>query len=434
MYNNEMMTNSSNNPSIHDLKERFAELTIRMGLNLQSGQSVRLSAELAHREFVHYLVQAAYRAGAPYVHIEWNDDLVIQSRLNHASPDALQYFPEFEVARYRQMADEKWARLAVVGPEYPNAFDDIKPQLVRMLSESRATRTKFYSQAQMANDFQWCLVAAPTAAWAKKIYPQDSEADAIDRLWQMILKTSRVDQPNPIDAWDRHDRQLRQLTHFMAEKEVRSIRYLDRELGPDGQPATDLTVGLTAHPVWIGGSEVTTDGIRFFPNMPTEEIFSTPHRMRVTGWARTSRPTFPFGREVSDAWFRFEEGEVKDFGAQVGAEVLEQFFEIDGTRRLGEVSLVDVDSPINQTGLIFHEILFDENAVCHIAFGEAYPDGMANSKGLSPDELEAAGVNQSDAHLDFMIGTATMDVIGTCADGSQVNIMEQGHFTMVNGE
>lgn len=425
------MTNLNSQPPLSEQLRRFAHLTIEMGLNLQPGQCVRLTAELAHRNFVQQLVSAAYQAGAPYVHVEWSDDMLLRTRLDYASSDSLDYFPDFEVARYRQMAEEKWARLAIVGPEYPDILDAVDPKRIRLVNQARSRKIKFYAQAQMANQFQWCLVAAATPAWAKKVYVDLPEEEAVAQLWQMILRSSRVDHPDPVAAWEQHDRQLQHLAAFMEKRQVRSIRYVDRTPGPDGKPRTDLKVGLTDRPVWVGGSSPTPDGIRFFANMPTEEIFSTPHRARVDGWLRTSKPTFPFGREVDNAWIKIEDGCVVDFSAEVGYDILEQFFEVPGARRLGEVALVDVRSPINQTGLLFHEILFDENAVCHVAFGEAYPEGMAGSEGLSAAELEAAGVNQSDTHLDVMIGTPAMDVLGTCADGSEVMVMRQGRFVDV---
>lgn len=215
----------------------------------------------------------------------------------------------------------------------------------------------------------------------------------------------------------------------MAANQVRTIRYFDPVPGPNGKPVSDLTIGLTDKPAWVGAAAYRPDGVQFLPNMPTEEVFTTPHSQRTEGYIRTSKPGFPFDREVRDAYFRFAEGEIVEFHAAKGEEVLAQFFEIDGARRLGEASLVDARSPINQSGLIFYETLFDENAVSHIAFGRAYPDGVEGGAQMSREALIAAGVNQSDTHVDFMVGTDTMQVIGLCADGREVTIMENGRFT-----
>ena len=208
---------------------------------------------------------------------------------------------------------------------------------------------------------------------------------------------------------------------------------------PDGKPSTDLTIGLTDRPNWAGGnSGLGTDAEQesgastapvFLPNIPTEELFTTPHRLRVNGWTRTSRPSFPFRREVADAYFRFEDGLVVDFSAGEGQETYEQFFDVEGTRHLGEVALVDVSSPIFKSGLTFYNTLFDENAACHVAFGKAYPIGLEGGGDLSEEELLEAGVNNSDLHQDVMIGTATLDVTGHLSDGSELAIMREGRYT-----
>lgn len=410
-------------------KQSYADLLIRIGINLQPGQSLRIGAEIGHREFVHLAVDAAYRAGARYVHVDWSDDPSARSRLVHSADEYLDFYPDYEVARHQQMVDEGWPRLSLVGPEFPHLFDDIDPQRLRRVSSARRTRVKFYMQGVMTNRFQWCVAGVPTVAWAQQVFPDLPVLEAVDQLWAMILQTCRADLPDPAAAWQAHDHNLKRVAAFMKQNQVRAIRYLDTATGPDGNAATDLTVGLTDFPNWVGGSSDTQGGIPFMANMPTEEVFSTPHKDRVSGWVRTSKAAYPFDRRVDGAYFRFEAGEVVEYQAGVGQEVLEQYFDIPGTRRLGEVSLVDVRSPINRSGLLFHETLFDENAVCHIAFGDGYAEGVEGGDSLPEEELRALGINESNEHCDFMIGTETMRVLGTCADGSEVLIMENGQFT-----
>lgn len=413
------------NPSA---QQRYAELLIKIGINLQPGQSLRIGAELAHRNFVALVSAAAYQAGARYVQIDWSDAPSVRNRYLYSQPQHLDFFPEYEVQRHRQMVDEGWPRLALTGPEFPDLFEDVDPSVMRRVAQLRAQKLKFSSQAYMANQIQWCVAAAPTAAWAQKVFPTLAPLAAEESLWTTILELCRADQADPIAAWQHHDRTLRQVTEYMQEQQVRAIHFFDSTPGPDGEPATNLTVGLTDQPVWVAASSVTPSGVRFLPNMPTEEVFSTPHNQRTEGWVRTSKPAFPFERKVVEAWFRFVQGEIVDFRATMGQEILEQFFQIPGAKRLGEISMVDVRSPVNQSNLLFYETLFDENAVCHLAFGRAYPEGLANGSALSEEELAAHGVNQADTHVDFMIGTATMQVNGLCVDGREVAVMRNGQF------
>lgn len=406
----------------------YAELLVKIGVNLQPAQSLNIAAELGHRDFVKEVVGAAYRAGAKYVNVDWIDAPSLRMRYLHSQPEYLDELPDFAVAMRREWLDQNWARLALIGDEFPGIFDDVEPASMQRVQKTRARLMRFFSEAQMANKIAWCVAGVPTPAWASKVYPHLSAEQAVAQLWDEILRLVRADQPDPIAAWRQHDQNLRKVTQFMQAKQVRSLRFFDPAPAEDGLPSTDLSIGLTDRPVWVAASSVTPQGVRFLPNMPTEEVFTTPHRLRVNGYVRLSKPAFPFQREVRDAYMRFAEGEVVEFSAKHGEDVLKTFFDIAGTRYLGEVALVDMRSPVNQSGLVFYDGLFDENAVCHIAFGNAYPEGMAGATAMSTDERVAAGVNHSDAHEDMMIGTASMNVTGVCADGSEVVIMQNGQF------
>jgi aminopeptidase len=405
----------------------YADLLIRTGVNLQPQQSLLVRAELGHAPLVRQVVASAYAAGAAYVQVDWTDTPTLAATLNHADVEQLDY-PAFEITRFHQFVDEKWARLSLVGDEFPEALAEVAPEALRTWTIKRAPAIKFYTQAMMANQMQWCVAGAPTPAWARQVFPDKPATEATDALWATILRMVRADQPDPAAAWDALNRQLTGVATFLQQHQVHTLHFVDPTPGPDGKPATDLRIGLAERARWVGGASSTPAGVRFQPNMPTEEVFTTPHNQRTHGYVRTSRPTFPMQREVRDAWFRFEDGEMVEFTAAVGEAVLAQFFEIDGARRLGEVSLVDAGSPIFQSGLLFYEILFDENAACHIAFGEAYPECVEGGAALNREELAALGANFSDTHVDFMIGTATMNVTGLCADGREVPIMRAGRF------
>jgi aminopeptidase len=414
--------------NLNEQQDLYADLLIKIGINLQPGQRLVIRSELEHADFTRRVVGAAYRAGAQYVSVQWDDDLTARQRMLYSQPDYLDIYPDFEVARFRGYLDEGWARLALVGAQTPDAFDEIDPKVMLRLQQGRAKRTKFYAEAMMANRLQWCVAGVPTQAWAHQVFPDLPGEQAVERLWQVILQTVRADRPDPVAAWQQHDATLKGITQFMATNQVTAIHYFDPAPGPDGQPSSDLTIGLTERPLWVGASSVTPAGVSFLPNMPTEEVFCTPHRERASGYVRTSKPAFPFDRKVDQAYFRFDQGVVVEFQAATGLDVLTEFFQIAHANRLGEVSLVDVRSPVNQSGLLFYETLFDENAVCHIAFGKAYPECLAGAAELTPEQLVAAGVNDSDIHVDFMIGTPTMQVAGMRADGTRLAIMENGQF------
>lgn len=408
--------------------ERYADLLISSGVNLQPGQSLRIGAELEHADFVRLVVASAYRAGARYVQVDWSDAPTIKQRLRYSRPEYLDFLPEYEVARHQEMVNDTWARLALTGDAYPDIYDDIDPLRIRQIGQVRARKLRFYSQAQMSNHLPWCVAGVPTRAWAQKVFPTMEPVEAQSHLWDTVLRTCRVDQPDPAAAWHQHDQTLKRVVDFLARHQVRAIHFVDTQLGPDGKPSTDLTIGLTDAPQWLGGGAISTQGTPFFPNMPTEEVFTTPHNQRTEGWVRTSKPTFPLQRRVENAYFRFVDGEVVDYRAETGQDALDQFFAIPGAKRLGEVALVDVRSPVNQVKTIFYDILFDENAACHIAFGEAYPEGMAGSAAMDEATLLAHGVNSADTHVDFMIGTPTMALYGRCADGREITLMVDGKF------
>ncbi len=409
-------------------KQRYAELLVRVGVNLQPGQCMTVSGELAHRDFVQRVVGEAYRAGAKFVQVDWVDAQCSKQRLLHSDEANLDYLPPYVIAQYRQYTDEHWARLALVGEEFPGIFDDIEPTRMRRVAVSRSRQLKFYSEAQMSMQMQWCVAALPTANWANKIFPSLPADEAVAKLWALILQTVRLDEADPVAAWREHDRRLQHVVRFMDDQGVRAVRFLDVALADDGKPATDLTIGLTDVPNWVAAGSDTAIGARCFPNMPTEEVFSTPHRLRVNGYVRTSKPGFPLQREIDGAYFRFDHGELVEYRAAKGEDTLKQFFEINGARYLGEVALVDVRSPINQAGVLFYNTLFDENAVCHIAFGKGYAEGLKGGNSMKPEQWQAAGINESDTHCDLMIGTPTMRVIGLRADGAEVDVMDKGQF------
>ncbi len=419
--------------------EQYAHLLIRLGVNLQPGQSLDIRTEPIHREFALKLAEVAYDAGAKFVAIEYNDMRLQSIRVCKNTPDELEHLPAYVEDIALERKEDRWAAISLVGEEDPGLPARLDPNKLRILQTAEYRATMPWRASMMEMKQQWNVAAMPTPAWAQKVFPDMPAEEALPRFWQEIRRIIRLDADDPLAAWQTHLSNLAAARQTLQSKQVRALHFYDPAPGPDGKPSTDLTIGLTDRPHWAGGNsglgtEADQEGGDaaapvFLPNIPTEELFTTPHRLRVNGWTRTSRPSFPFRREVADAYFRFEDGLVVDFSAGEGQETYEQFFDVEGTRHLGEVALVDVSSPIFKSGLTYYNTLFDENAACHVAFGKAYPIGLEGGGDLSEEELLEAGVNNSDLHQDVMIGTATLDVTGHLSDGSELAIMREGRYT-----
>ncbi len=406
----------------------YAELIVTQGVNLQPGRSLVIKAEVGSRAFVRELMAAGYRAGAKFVEVDWSDPLLVAERLTHSRPEYLEFLPDALLPQVEERIRDGWSSISVVGKEYPDLLKDADAEKVRLLQTAFYGKTDAWRAALMRNQTAWCVCAVPTPAWARQVFPEMAEEAAIQSLWQAILAAAHV-APDGSSHWQDHVRQLEQVAGFLNSRTIDSLHFYDPTPGSDGKPSTDLTIGLTAQPYWVSGSSPTVDGLVFSPNIPTEEAFATPHRGRAEGWTRSSKPFFPFDQEVTGGWFRFAGGAVVEYGAEKGQNLLDQFFGVEGCRHLGEVALVDTQSPIFQSGLLFYNTLFDENAAIHMAFGRGYPIGIQGGGTMAPDELDALGLNLSSLHLDTMIGTETMNVTAIYADGSQTPIMQDGRYT-----
>ena len=286
---------------LKERQRRYAELIVRFGVNLQPGQGLVLSFEPVAREFANLLVVEAYQAGAKYVHLDCDDPLAKHARLAHIRPEHLEYIPDYEVARRDQYVDEAWARIAITTQEFPQLFDDIDAGLMARSQSARAAKLKRYTEAMMSTQFQWCVIAVPTKSWARQVFPDLSPAEGVKRLWDLVLRTVRADQPNPAAAWAAHDALLKRVSAYLASQRVTGVHFFDPAPADDGAPCTDLRIGLTDSSVWVAASSTPPNGVSFMANMPTEEVFTSPHRMKTEGYVRTSKPIFPLGREVREA-------------------------------------------------------------------------------------------------------------------------------------
>jgi len=398
----------------------YAKLTVQVGLNLQKGQRLFINAPLEAAPFVRRVVKQAYENGAERVSVNWHDDETQRVHLQKAPEATLKEVPVWDIERYRQMVDHHDCLLSVTGHN-PRAYEGINPERLMLTSRANGEQLHFFQVAQLKGDIHWAIVGVPTAAWAQTVFPDLPTEEAIAKLWEAIFKTVRVDQPDPVQAWREHERNLKEKTAFLNEKRFKTLHYKSA--------GTDLHIDLHPDHVWLGGSHQSTFGTRYIPNMPTEEVFTAPLKTGVNGTVRSTKPLSLMGNMVEDFILAFENGKVVDVQAKKGLEALQKALDMDeGMRYLGEVALVPHDSPISNLNIIFNNTLYDENASCHLALGAAITMNIKGSGGLSKEELVKKGVNQSVGHTDFMIGSADLDIDGETADGERIPLFRNGNW------
>lgn len=408
--------------SSEELIQRWARLTVH-AVNVQPRQRVLVRADPEHSAAVEAIARAAYQVGADYVEYIPESNRLLRARLDHAPDSSFDIIPEFRQHRQRELLQDNWALIVIMSPADPHALDGSDTGRIGKLTALHATADAEFRRQLHNNGIRWCVVAAPTNGWSLQVLGESSAQTPTERMWQVLETIYRLDTDDPIEFWDRHTGMLQQRA---AQLNAMSIRELHFTGG-----GSDLVVGLHKLAVWNGGGAVSKDGQRFYPNVPTEECFTTPDARLTQGRAQISRPVTVLGKQVENAWFEFDRGRVVDFGASSNRDVLETFLEVDhGSRAMGEIALVDTDSPIFRSGLLFDNILLDENAACHFALGFAYPRCIKGGEAFSEEQLIEHGANRSGQHLDFMIGTPDTAVEATLADGSVRSIIDRGTFTL----
>jgi aminopeptidase len=396
--------------------EKLAELAVRVGLNLEEGQEVIATAPIEAVDFVRLLAEKAYAQGASLFTVLYGDNVLSRKRLSLAPEAGLDRAPAWLYEGMAKAFHEGAARLAVNGND-PKALEGLPPERIgrAQQAQSRAYKPALSAISQFVTN--WTIVPFAHPGWAKAVFPGLPEEEAVARLWRAIFQATRVDQEDPVAAWEAHNRALHEKVAFLNERRFDALHFQG--------PGTDLTVGLAEGHLWQGGATPTKKGRLCNPNLPTEEVFTAPHRERVEGVVRASRPLALSGQLVEGLWARFEGGVAVAVGAEKGEEVLKKLLETDeGARRLGEVALVPADNPIAKTGLVFFDTLFDENAASHIAFGQAYQENLEGRP--SGEEFQRRGGNESMVHVDWMIGSEEVDVDGLYEDGTRVPLMRRG--------
>lgn len=405
------------------LLDNYAQLIIGYGVNVQPSQVVYIQGELIHRDLIYRCAQAAYQQGAKYVGVDFIDPYLNRLRLlKTASQDDLKYVPPFLTKKFDDIVDNCDVLLRILGSEAPDVLADVDPKLVNTLNFNyRNAIRRFYDEGIGRSKVQWTLAAAATPAWAKKIFPEFSEAEAVKRLWKHIFTICRADQLNCIEAWKDHNKKLTQRAAALTEMKIKTLHF-------EG-PETDLKVGLTPQAIFRGGGDKNQKGFTFEPNIPTEECFTTPDWRKTEGSVKTTRPFFLNGVLVNNLKMRFKEGELVEFSATEGEKTFAEYIASDpGAKRLGEVALVGIDSPVYQSGVVFRETLFDENAACHVAIGMAYRFCLEGGTTMDDAELSNLGLNVSNVHSDMMISSEEVDVTATTYNGERIALIHQGRW------
>lgn len=406
--------------NFEQMLEKYAELVIKVGVNIQPGQVLIVQAPLETVEFTRLVVAKAYDAGAKYVQVEWDDERITRLRYEKAPDDSFGYYPKWQADMMEQLAEGGGAVLHIKVPD-PELFRGIDSWKVSTAVKAAAVARQKYQSDVRNNQVSWSLIKAPTRAWADKVFADLPEESRIQAMWDAVFLMNRVGSDDPVAAWREHIAELKTRQQFMNTKRYKSLHYR--------APGTDLRVELPEGHLWLGGGDENEAGVYFVANMPTEEIYTMPLRTGVNGTVTSTMPLNLNGRLVEGLRFTFKDGKVTDYDAVSGREHLTSLLETDeGAAYLGEVALVPHDSPISRLNRIFYNTGIDENASCHFALGSSYPVNIEGGTKLSKDELLAKGANVSLTHVDFMIGSAELDIDGELADGTVEPVFRQGRW------
>ncbi|WP_375637607.1 MULTISPECIES: aminopeptidase [unclassified Bartonella] len=403
-----------------EMLNRLAEITVKVGLNLQEGQDLVLTAPVSALPFVRRIAYHAYKVGAGVITPIFSDDILSLTRFENAHTASFDCAPSWLYEGMAKAFENGAARLAIVG-DNPLLLSNQDFDKVSRLN--KATSIAYQPALKQISNFamNWSIVAYPTAGWAEAMFPSLSLNEAIKKLADAIFSASRVTEEDPVQAWTVHNAHLKKRSSWLNEQRFSALHFTG--------PGTDLTVGLADDHEWHGGASVAQNGVICNPNIPTEEVFTTPHAHKVEGFVRSTKPLSYQGTLVDNIEVRFDAGRIVEARASTGQEVLQQVLQSDeGASRLGEVALVPHSSPISKSGLLFYNTLFDENAACHIALGQCYSKCFLDGASLTSEEIAARGGNKSVIHIDWMIGSGEIDIDGITQDGVRVPVFRKGEW------
>lgn len=397
----------------------YANLIASVGANIKKGQEVIIRADLDQPEFISMLVEECYKLGAKKVEVEWNFQPLTKIHVRYRTQKTLSTVENWELEKVKHRLEKLPAMIYILS-EDPDGLAGMKQEKYAKAQQARYKVLKQYLD-EMDNHYQWCIAAVPGVKWAKKVFPNLNKSQAMEKLWEAILYTSRADK-DPIESWKQHNEELEQRCSYLNSLNLRKLIYKSSN-------GTDLAVGLMEQALFMGGGEYSLEGNFFNPNIPSEEVFTTPKAGEADGIVYSSKPLSYQGQLIENFSVRFEKGKVVEVKAEKNEELLKQLVTMDeGASMLGECALVPYDSPINNSGVLFYNTLFDENACCHLALGRGFTNCVKDYDKYTLEELRKMGVNDSIIHEDFMIGTEDLNIFGVTADGQEIQIFKDGNF------
>ncbi|NEU29187.1 aminopeptidase [bacterium LRH843] len=402
--------------------EKYAELAVKVGINIQPGQTLVVRTPLFAAELVRLVAKKAYEAGAKHVQVEWSDEEITKTKFELAPDEAFHEYPEWIAKGYEDMAANGAAFLSITGSN-PDLLKEIDPERVANANKASGKAMEGFRSYITSDKISWSIVAVPSEGWAKKVFPNETAEKAVEKLWDAIFAATRIHEEDPVRAWQNHLATLDEKMNVLNEKHYHALHYQAE--------GTDLVIDLPETHLWVSGGSINNEGVSFVANMPTEEVFTSAKKTGVNGVVSSTKPLNYGGTMINNFSLTFKNGKVIDYKAEEGYETLKRLLATDeGSSYIGEVALVPHQSPISDTNVIFYNTLFDENASNHLALGSAYAFCIEGGKEMSKEELEKNGLNTSHTHVDFMIGSADMNIDGVYGDGKREPIFRNGNWAI----
>ncbi|NLB19294.1 MAG: aminopeptidase [Clostridium sp.] len=407
---------------LNNILEKYARLTVEVGVNLKEKEGLIITTTTEGLPLSRLVAREAYKAGAKHVEISLNDDEMTLMRYKYGNKNVFESFPEWKITNIRDIYEDNYHHVFIISPD-PELLKSVDQEKVTISQKTQSTAMAPVMKYRMTGITKWAIVAVPSVGWAKSIFPDDTDEVAVEKLWDYIIKATRLDHDDPVVSWKKHDDNLKKYEKLLNDSDFLKLKL-------EG-PGTDLEVYLAEDHHWIGGSNDDMHGVPYMANIPTEEVFTTPHAYKVNGTLKATKPLSVHGNLVNNFGFTFKDGKVVEFFAEEGYDILKNLLDSDdGAKRLGEVALVQDDSPISNTKILFNNTLFDENASVHFALGRAYGYSIKNGTTMTQEELDKKGANYSLIHVDFMVGGPELQITAYRKNGEEVQLFKDGNWTV----